>query len=278
MPWWSRSRAPPCSRAAAQSTVSCEEALHGTAAAGRDAEPLLDEPGALQLVARADVADDVGVGDAHVGEAQRRVAVRVVVGEDRVVDDGDAGGVGGYGEQGRDARPVGSVGEGPGVDDEDGRDVAEGDEPLLAVDEPAAVDLRGGAGHHARVGAGARLGHGVRVVQLTAQGRVQPARLELGAGRAPDVVGVGDVPADRVGGAAERLLREEPLEVGPGVAAVLLEVEAALQTGLEGGAADALLALRRDRSAGELGLQLDRLDDLLGELGGALGQSLVARM
>ena len=58
-----------------------EQPPHRAAAAGGDPEPLLGEPGALQLVAAADAADHVGLADLDVGEADRRVAVRVVVGE-----------------------------------------------------------------------------------------------------------------------------------------------------------------------------------------------------
>ena len=67
-----------------------EQPPHRADAAGGDPEPLLGEPGALQLVAAADAADHVVLGDLDVGEADRRVAVGVVVGEARVVDDLDA--------------------------------------------------------------------------------------------------------------------------------------------------------------------------------------------
>ena len=67
-----------------------EQPPHRAAAAGRDPEALLREPRALQLVAAADAADHVGLGDLDVAEADRRVAVGIVVGEGGVVDDLDA--------------------------------------------------------------------------------------------------------------------------------------------------------------------------------------------
>jgi hypothetical protein len=58
--------------------------------AGRDAQALLGEPAALQVLATAQAADDGVVAHLDAGEAQRRVAVRVAVREGRVVDDLDA--------------------------------------------------------------------------------------------------------------------------------------------------------------------------------------------
>ena len=83
-------RAPPCSRAIAHAVVSSSSRSIAPHAARRDPEPLLDEPRALQLVAAADAADHRVVADLDAVEAERRVPVRIVVRERRVVDDLDA--------------------------------------------------------------------------------------------------------------------------------------------------------------------------------------------
>ena len=73
--------------------------------------------------------------DLDVGEPDRRVAVGIVVGEGRVVDDLDPGTLRVDHEQGRE--PLAAV-DHVRHDDVDGGDVAGGHEPLLAV-EPEAV-------------------------------------------------------------------------------------------------------------------------------------------
>ena len=103
-------------------------------------------------------------------EADRRVAVRIAVGEGRVVDDRDARR--GCGRRGTASGPSPSR---VGHHDVDRRDVAVGDEPLLAVDHPAAVAPQGGRRDPRRVRAGVLLGDGVSVVELAAQRRAQPA-------------------------------------------------------------------------------------------------------
>ena len=67
-----------------------EQPQHRAAAARGDPEPLLGEPRALQLVAPADAADHRVLADLDALEAQRRMPVRIVVRERRIVDDADA--------------------------------------------------------------------------------------------------------------------------------------------------------------------------------------------
>ena len=111
---------------------------HRADAARRDPDPLLGEPRALQRVAVADAADHGVVADLDVGEADRRMPVRIGVRERRVVDHLDA-------RRTRGRRGTASARRSVVRDDDvDGRDVAVGDEPLLAVDDPAAVAAHGG--------------------------------------------------------------------------------------------------------------------------------------
>src|ERR671925_2051166 len=63
---------------------------HRAHAAGGDPEPLLGEPGALELAAAADPADHGVLADLDVLEPDRGVAVRVRVREGWVADDLDA--------------------------------------------------------------------------------------------------------------------------------------------------------------------------------------------
>ena len=141
---------------------------------------------ALQVLAAAEAPDDGVVAHLDAGEAQRRVAVGVAVGEGRVVDHLDARRAALDEEQ---RRQLAAVDERLGHDDVDLRDVAVGDEPLLAVDAPAVLDARGGRRDPRRVGAGVLLGDGVGVVQLAAQRGLEVAvDLRLGA-VGQDVVG-----------------------------------------------------------------------------------------
>ena len=127
-------RAPPCSRAIAQAVVSSSSRSIAPHAARGDPEPLLGEPRALQLVAAADAADHRVLAHLDAVEAQRRVPVRIGVRERRVVDDRDP-------RQRRRRRGTASARRrAQRHHDVDGGDVAVGDEPLLAVDPPAAVD------------------------------------------------------------------------------------------------------------------------------------------
>ena len=92
MPWKSRMRSPNCLRLAGPRDGVDEQAPHRADAARRDVQTLLDEPGVLALVAAADhlAAAEHGVLGQQAVEAERRVAVRVVVRERRVVDRLDA--------------------------------------------------------------------------------------------------------------------------------------------------------------------------------------------
>ena len=95
------------------------------------------------------------------------------------------------------------------------------------------VGALGGRGDRRRVGAGVALGHRVGVVELAAQGGAEVAVDVLVGGVGPDVVGVRDVPVDRVGGAAELLLDQRPLDRRPALAAVLGRVQPAVEPGRE---------------------------------------------
>ena len=166
-------------------------------------------------------------GTSTAGEADGRVAVRVGVGERRVVDDLDAGRAGLDEEQRREPLAV--------LDhvrdhDVDGRDVARRHEPLLAVDAEAArrcaravVAIPDGSEP------GVLLGHRVGVLRLAAQAGPQPAVDLLGRAVGEHVVGRRDVPREAVRRAAELLLDERPLDVAPALAAVLDRVQAAVQ-------------------------------------------------
>ncbi len=268
------SRAPPCSREVVQSTASREQPLHGAARARRDRQALLDEPGALQVVPAPDLADDVRVGDPHRVEPQRRVAVRVAVGERRVVDRGDPRGVRGHREQRAAARrrrvlEVLARLERVRHDHDHRRDGPERHEPLLAADLPAVRDPARDRADARRVAARELLGHGVRIVQLAAQRRLQPALLQLGRRGPPHVVRVRDVPGHGVAGPAELLLDEAPLDGAPGLAATLAAVQPTGHPGLQRGRLDLRHHLVGQRAAGELGLLLVRDQPGVDELGGA---------
>ena len=141
-----------------------EQPPHRAAAARGDPEPLLGEPRALQLVAAADAADHRVVAEPTPLEADRRVPVRIGVGERRVVDHARS-------RAARPRRGTASARRRQRHHDVDRGDVAVGDEPLLAVEPPAAVDPRRGGRDARRVGARVLLGDRVRVVQLAAQRR-----------------------------------------------------------------------------------------------------------
>ncbi len=184
-----------------------------------DSEPLLGEPATLDLVAHPDAADDRLGADLDVGEANRRVAVRIGVRERRIVDELDAVGARLDEEQRRQAlAAVDDVGD----DDQHARDVARGHEPLLAGDQIAAAI----GGHRdrrdpRRIGAGVGLGHRVGVAALAPQRRRDVALELLGRRVGPDVVDVRHPPVQAVGAAAELLVDEEPLEHRPSLAAAL---------------------------------------------------------
>src|SRR6202035_4282265 len=106
------------------------------------------EPGAWERLAVADAADH-GVGaELDVREADRRMAVGVVVGELRALDELDAWGIGLAQEQRGEL-----FGSGDRVrhHDQHAGDVARGHDPLLAVYSPAVAGRDRGAGDAARV-------------------------------------------------------------------------------------------------------------------------------
>jgi hypothetical protein len=259
-------RRPPCSRASAQGSGLLDEAPHGADAAGGDAEPLLGEPGALEIVPAAQPADHGVLAHLHVGEADRGVAVRVGVGEGRVVDDLDAVQAGVDEEQRGEPLAVHERGR---HDDVDRRDVAVGDEPLLAVQDPAAAAADRGCGDARGVGARLGLGDRVGVVELAADRGLQVA-LDLLRGTArKHVVGARNVPRERVRRAPQLLLDEEPLELCPTLAAVLGRVQAAGQPRVDRRALDPLFQVVGDPSAASLGELLVRDQHLVDEAAGA---------
>ena len=150
-----------------------------------------------------------GVGRHLDVEQDRRVAVRVVVRERRVLEERDAGDVAVDQEQRRQAVVA--------VDDVDHDDVvvghvAGGDEPLLGLDPEAAVRAHGRAGDAAGVGAGVALGDRVRVGALAAQARLQVALDLLRRAEAEHVVGARPAPPDGVRVAAELLVHDHLLD------------------------------------------------------------------
>ena len=108
-----------------------QQPLHRADPARRDAEPLLGEPRALQVVGAAERPEHRVRPDLDV-EAQRRMPVRIGVGVGRVVDDLDPAAVRGHGEERRALRRDRD-------DDDHVGHVAARHEPLLAPDPPAAA-------------------------------------------------------------------------------------------------------------------------------------------
>ena len=190
------------------------------------------------------------------------MAVRVGVGERRVVDHLDAGSVGVDCEEGR--KPVVAVDD-VGHHDQDRGDVAGRHEPLLAVQAKAVGGALGRRGDAAGVRAGVPLGDGVGVADLAAKGGEEVA-LDLRVGSVvPDVVGVRDVPVDRVGRAAELLFDQRPLERRPALAAVLGLVEAADEAGVDRLGLDVVDRVLGQAAEAALGLLLEREEDVLDE-------------
>src|SRR5262245_36387086 len=123
-----------------------EQAPHGTDTASGDRQPLLDEPGTLELLSRPDLTEDVIVRYVDVGEPEGGMAVRVVVRERGLVDHLDAWTVRVDDEQRREpAVAVDRVRHA----DMSARHVTARHEPLLTVDQPAPVGL-GGRGAYRR--------------------------------------------------------------------------------------------------------------------------------
>ena len=136
-PWWSKMREPPCSRPSDRATVSSRSRHIAPTQRAAIPQPLLGEPRALQLLATADPADHVVLGDLDVAEADRRVSLGIAVGVRGVIDDLHPAAVAIDDEQGREPlRTVDYVRH----HHVDAGDVARGDEPLLGVEaDPAAV-------------------------------------------------------------------------------------------------------------------------------------------
>jgi hypothetical protein len=234
-----------------------------------DPQPLLGEPGPLQLFAAADGADHRVGRDLDRVQPDRRVAVGIAVGEAWVVDDLHAAGLDVDQEEGGEALVAFDH---VGHHDQDRGDVAGGDEPLLAVQHVPVVARLGGGEDPGRIGTGVALGDRVGVAQLAAQRRAQVALGLFGAGVGPDVVGVGDVPVDRVGAAPELLGDQRPLHPRPVLPAVLAGVQAAAEVRRQRLALDQLDLVRGQAPVRRLGLLLERDQHLVGEATRALLQ------
>ena len=264
-------REPNCSRWIVQSTVSCQQPPHRAHAAGGDVDPLLHEPLVLQLVALAHqlrpaqhrVRRQVAV------EPDGGMAVRVVVGEGRIVHHLDPGRVAVDQEQRRQQL---AVAQHVHHHDEVVGHVAGGDEPLLGAEVPAAGRLDRRAGDRTRVRPGAALGDGVRVGALAAQRRAQVPLDLLGRPAGQHVVAARHVPPDRIGVAAQLLLHQHLLDVVPAAPAQLHRVVARVEPALAGLVADVAAVGLRQPPAGQLRRQLQRDQHLVHEGGGAGSQ------
>ncbi len=113
------------------------------------------------------------------------------------------------------------------------------------------------------------LGDGVRVVRLPAQPRPQVAVDLLRRAVGEHVVAGRHVPGDGVRRAPELLLDEEPLDVGPALAAVLGAVQPAAEPALQRLLLDAGDRVGGQASVRALGLLLERDQDLVDERAGA---------
>ena len=86
----------------------------------------------------------------------------------------------------------------------------------------------------------------------------------------PDVVGVGNVPVDRVGRATELLLDERPFEGRPALAAVFGLMQTADQAGLNRFRLDEVDRILGQAAMAALGLLLERKEHVLDEAPRAL--------
>ncbi len=188
------------------------------------------------------------------------MAVRVAVGERRVVDRLDARRVAVHEEQRGPARSVGSGR--VGHHDVEVRDVARRDEPLLPAQTEAPGHGFGGRRDSGRVGARVALRHGVGVLPLAAEGGTEVAVDLLGRAETQDVVAALDGPPDGVRRAAELLVHEHGLDGGPALPAEVDRVVAADEPELARSRPHALDARRLEAAVCQLRLHLER-DELL---------------
>ena len=209
-----------------------------------------------------DAADQLVLGDLDVAKADRGVSLGIVVGEVGVVGDLDPRAIAVDDEDRR--QPLVAL-DHVGHHEVHGGNVAGGHEPLLGVEPEAGLGRVGGGRDRGRVGAGVALGHRVGVLELAAKRRTEVAVDLLGAGVGPDVVGVRNVPVDRVGGAAVLLLDQRPLEPAPPLPTVLAGVQAAAQPGVDRLALDPGDELVGKAPGSPLCLLLQRHQDVLGE-------------
>ena len=193
-----------------------ESALGGAGRPRGDHEALLDEPVARKLVALADLAEHRVLADDDVLEAELGVLVHERVHVARRAEHGDAGSVLVDEEEGGRA-----LGQDHGQHDQVVGDVADGDEPLLAVQAVPAVDALGRGLYGARIGAGVGLGHRHAVAPLAPNPRQQVA-LALGVVAGPQRVGrPPDHVPERVRQLAELLLHDDLVEHAQALSAPL---------------------------------------------------------
>ena len=215
--------------------------LGGARRAGGDHQAFLGEPGPGDVVALAEPAQHRVFGDRDVGEGELGVLVDEGVHEARHPGHLDARCVLVDEEEGR--LPVGAR---RGEDDHEVGVVADGDEPLLAVEQPAIGGLGRGGRQVLRVGARTGFGHRVAVAALAADDGFEVARALCGGAEAQ---GVGGAPHGVPQGAGElpQLLLDDGLfqDGEPGAAPLLRHVDGLQATG-EDGLADLGVCLLRE--------------------------------
>ena len=252
-----------------------EQALHGADAAGGDVDALLDEPGVLPLAAAADLAGPAeyrALRDDAV-EAVGRVPVREDVGEQRVVNDLDAGAR--QVDQKQRGQQVASV-EDVGHHDQEVRMVAARDEPLLTADAKAALDALRDCLDARGIGAGVTLGDGVGIGTFAGQGRAQVRLDLLGRAERQHVVAAAHQPPEAVRNASELLVDDDVLHHLPALSAVLGGMVTSDQLELTGQPTDLRLYVVGHAAAGLLGRYLVR-DQGVGKAAGPRAQILLLR-
>ena len=142
------------------------------------------------------------------------------------------------------------------------RDVARGDEPLLASQVEAAGDALGARRDARGVGAGIALRHGVGVLALAAERGAEVAVDLLGRAEPEDVVAALDRPPDRVRRAAELLVHEHGLDGRPALPSEVDRVVAADEPELARPCTHPLDAGWLEAAVSQLRLDLER-DQLL---------------
>ena len=168
MSWWLTSGPPPWIRLRREVDRLLDRPGCRTDRASADHQPLLDEPVTDQVVALADLAEDLLGPDLDVLVDELRVLVDEGVRVPRGALDRQPGRVRVDDEERRLVVD-------PGQREDEVGHVTDGDEPLLAVDDVRVADPLGRGRHRQRVGAGELLGHRDGVALLTADARQQVA-------------------------------------------------------------------------------------------------------